>query len=181
MKINKIIYKTPIQILRISIYRQNIDGLYNYNQSSINIRLNVRIIIISFETHREEFITNETILFNKHIKNKGKYIHNFPFFFLLGYMDSTSILNNIGTNLKFTYLYRNYEDILLYIIKNKWNKYISKELTIIKNIVSDEYYYEISLIANKLEEIQNVKYSRINGYWCKNTVKILPQVIDEGN
>ncbi|KAF0993393.1 hypothetical protein HZS_8116, partial [Henneguya salminicola] len=40
---------------------------------------------------------------------------------------------------------------------------------------------DTSLIAKKLEEIQKVKYSRINGYWCKNTVKILLQVIDEGN
>ncbi|KAF0992653.1 hypothetical protein HZS_4867 [Henneguya salminicola] len=215
--------KTKILLPQMLFMRHDIDNRYNYCHSLTDECLNVRIIltkiysptcinlyevkfknklqdkeeekkkIFGYETYNEQFTQNKTIYFNKYMKNKGKYIHNSTFAYILGYMDSTMILNKMKNKLIFTYMFRNYEDILLYIIQNNWMKNITKKLTIIQNFIPKLYYYEIKLdlclynirqikiIENKLNKKFDKSYSRINGYWCQNPIKTNPQVIDNGN
>ncbi|KAF0990765.1 hypothetical protein HZS_4330 [Henneguya salminicola] len=44
-----------------------------------------------FETYKEHITTNKTHCFNKFMKNKGKYIHNSTFSYILGRVDLTGV------------------------------------------------------------------------------------------
>ncbi|KAF0992869.1 hypothetical protein HZS_7539 [Henneguya salminicola] len=46
-------------------------------------------IILGYETSKEKLLTTKTQHFNKQIKNKGKYIHNSTFSYILGHIDQT--------------------------------------------------------------------------------------------
>ncbi|KAF0992839.1 hypothetical protein HZS_2389 [Henneguya salminicola] len=79
-------------------------------------------------------------------------------------------------------MFRNYEDILPYIILLKRPENIKKNTTIIKNFTPKEYYFEmkfdycpfknnnIYILKKKLKE--NYNYSRMNGPWCRNPIRV---------
>ncbi|KAF0990764.1 hypothetical protein HZS_4329 [Henneguya salminicola] len=82
-------------------------------------------------------------------------------------------------------MYRNYEPILLYIIQQNMNRYIKKKFTITPHLLQMENNYEIKLdycrsIIRRVEFLEKKftkkSYSRINGYWCENTIKTNPQM-----
>ncbi|KAF0992761.1 hypothetical protein HZS_5990 [Henneguya salminicola] len=121
--------KTNIIFPQMYYTHYNIDNRYNYCSSSTESCINVRIIltkiysqtcitlyevklkskliaikrenkiILGHKTYKEQFPTNKTIYFNKYMKNKGKFIHNSTFAFILGYIDQTMILNKIQSKL----------------------------------------------------------------------------------
>ncbi|KAF0985970.1 hypothetical protein HZS_7358 [Henneguya salminicola] len=215
--------KTRISFPNLSFGRYSMDNRYNYCHNLTEGCLNIRIIltekdlqsciplyevkfigtlldgarddktIFFYQTQGKSFNTNKILSFNKYMKNKGKYIHNSTLSYIFSYLDIPNILNKIKKKLTFTYTFLNYEDILRYVIQQKWNKYVLKQFTLIKNFLPMKINFEIKFdycrsniggvkfLETKYKKKTKESYTRLNGYWCKNPLKYNQQVIDKSN